>query len=270
MSSRDLESARQAFKDGDVNQSQLAHMSSTHAAKERQHKKEGGEIVTSLVFGGLDGIVTTFAVLVASAAQNLLVKTLLILTFANLVGDAIGMAVGDWLSSVAERGLERSERARERLEMETKPDEEKREMIAIYVEKGLSADDARELVDLLMLNPEAFHEIMCVYELGIMPENVGSSPLKDGVVTFISFMICSAIPMLAYVFCFAYDAKASLDYLFWISIALFVLTLFALGVVKGIITNSRWWLSGLITLLQGAVTTVAAYFISFGFERITF
>jgi hypothetical protein len=46
-------------------------------------------------------------------------------------------------------------------------------------------------------------------------------------------------------------------------------TLFALGAVKGVITNSRWWLSGLVTLAQGAITTVAAYFISYGFEQIT-
>jgi hypothetical protein len=61
-------------------QSRLAHLAKSHAAKEGEHKKEGGAIISSLVFGGLDGVVTTFAVLVAAAAQNLLVKTLLILT----------------------------------------------------------------------------------------------------------------------------------------------------------------------------------------------
>ncbi len=214
-------------------------------------------------------MVTTFAVLVAAAAQNLTVKILLILTFGNLLGDAIGMAVGDWLSSLAENGLEESERQRERLEMTTHLPEEKLEMVLIYQAKGLSREDAEELVELLMENEEAFLQLMCVYELGILPKDTGSSPFKDGVVTFISFMICSAIPMLAYAFCFAYEANAGLDYLFWISIGLFSVTLFALGAVKGVITNSRWWLSGLITLVQGAITTVAAYFISFGFEQIS-
>lgn len=74
--------------------------------------------------------------------------------------------------------------------------------------------------------------------------------------------------MLAYIFSFRYTWAASLDYLFWISCALFVVTLFALGAVKGVITNSSWWLSGLITLAQGTVTSVGAYFISFAFERI--
>jgi VIT1/CCC1 family predicted Fe2+/Mn2+ transporter len=110
--------------------------------------------------------------------------------------------------------------------------------------------DAEELVELLMENKEAFLELMCVYELGIMPKDSGSSPLKDGLVTFISFLICSAIPMLAYVFCFAYDQTAGLNYLFWISIALFVLTLFSLGAVKGVITNSGWLVSGIVTLIQ--------------------
>lgn len=220
------------------------------------------------MFGGLDGIVTTFAVLVASAAQHLPIATLLIITFANLVGDAVGMAVGDWLSSVAEAGLEQSERDRERREMQLYPSEEKREMVDIYVDKGLTRADAEELVELLMENPEAFLEIMCVYELGILPADAGSSPLKDGIVTFLSFAFFSAVPMLAYVFCFRYSDLAAIDSLFWISIALFAVTLFALGAIKGVITNTQWWLSGLITLLQGSVTTVGAYFISFGFEHL--
>ena len=109
---------------------------------------------------------------------------------------------------------------------------------------------------------------MCVYELGILGEDSAESPLKNGIVTFISFLVCSSIPMLAYVFCFTYQETAGLDYLFWISIGLFVGTLFTLGAIKGVITNTRWWLSGIITLIQGSVTTVAAYFISYGFEQI--
>lgn len=249
----------------------MAHLAAMHAKKEGEHKKEGGAIISSIVFGGLDGIVTTFAILVAAAAQNLQISVLLILTFGNVVGDAIGMGVGDWLSTLSEQGLQKTERDRERKEMETHLEEEKLEMVLIYQEKGLSREDSEELVELLMENPEGFLNVMCVYELGILGEVEDSwkTPLKNGIVTFISFMICSAIPMLAYIFCFKYDQNAGLDYLFWISIALFAVTLFTLGAVKGVITNTRWWLSGLVTLLQGTITTVVAYFVSYGFENIS-
>lgn len=179
------------------------------------------------------------------------------------------MGVGDWLSTLSEEGLQQSERERERKEMELYLDEEKLEMVHIYQEKGLSREKAEEIVELLMENPDGFLDVMCVYELGMLGEpEGGSAALKNGAVTFVSFIICSAIPMLAYIFCFAYDTNADLNYLFWISIALFAITLFALGSIKGVITNQRWWLSGLITIVQGTITTVAAYFISFAFEQI--
>lgn len=179
------------------------------------------------------------------------------------------MGVGDWLSTLSEEGLQKTERDRERKEMELYLEEEKLEMVQIYEEKGLSRVDAEEIVELLMENPDGFLGVMCVYELGMLEEpEGGSAALKNGLVTFISFIICSAVPMLAYIFCFAYDTEADLNYLFWISIALFALTLFTLGSVKGVVTNQRWWLSGLITIVQGSITTVAAYFISFAFEQI--
>lgn len=265
---RDIEGARDAYKSADAEKSRMAHLAKAHEARESMHNKKAGEIVSSIVFGGLDGIVTTFAVLVAAAANQLIISLLLILTFANLVGDAVGMAVGDWLSTLAEEGVERRERERERKEYEQFPEEERLEMELIYQEMGMSVQDSRDLVDLLSENTEAFLKIMCIYELGIMEEEDVSSAWKDGLTTFVSFMICGSIPMLAYVFCFTYSSPATLDKLFWISIGLFCVTLLALGAVKGIITNSRWWLSALLTLIQGAITTVAAYFISYGFEQI--
>lgn len=61
-------------KEGDLEKSRLAHLAKLHAKKEGEHKKEGGAVISSIVFGGLDGIVTTFAILVAAAAQRLLIK----------------------------------------------------------------------------------------------------------------------------------------------------------------------------------------------------
>merc|ERR1711991_255831 len=97
-------------------------------------------------------------------------------------------------------------------------------------------------------------------------EQGGASPLRSAIVTFFSFALCSAVPMLAYVFRFRYTAIAGPDYLFGISLGLFAVTLFVLGAVKGRITNTRWWLSGIVCVGQGLVTAGAAYGISYGFE----
>jgi hypothetical protein len=58
-------------------------------------------------------VITTFAVVAASAAAGLSNGMILIIGFANLIGDAVGMGVGDFLSSKAEDDHEKAERRRE-------------------------------------------------------------------------------------------------------------------------------------------------------------
>ena len=62
-----------------------------------------GDIIKSLVFGGLDGIITTFAIVCAvQGSENLGSKVVIMMGIANLVADAISMGLGDYLSEKAE------------------------------------------------------------------------------------------------------------------------------------------------------------------------
>ena len=56
----------------------------------------------SIVYGGMDGIVTTFAVVAGAVGGNLGIKPILILGFSNLLADGFSMAIGDYLSSTTE------------------------------------------------------------------------------------------------------------------------------------------------------------------------
>ena len=56
------------------------------------------------VYGGIDGIVTTFAVVSGSAGASLSPKVVLILGFANLFADGFSMSVGAFM---AEKSNER-------------------------------------------------------------------------------------------------------------------------------------------------------------------
>ena len=65
-----------------------------------------GSYLKSFVFGGLDGIITTFAVVAGVAGASLSYGIVLILGFANLFADGISMAVSDYLGSKAEEEYE--------------------------------------------------------------------------------------------------------------------------------------------------------------------
>ena len=88
------------------------------------------------MYGGLDGIITTFAVVAGVAGASLSAGVVLILGFANLIADGISMAIGDYLSSKSEREYEAAERKREAWEVEHYPEGEKKELVELYEAQG--------------------------------------------------------------------------------------------------------------------------------------
>ena len=81
---RDLEAARKAYKGGDLNAMIAAHDHKSAAAEEK-HASDSGDFIKSLVFGGLDGIITTFAIVCAAIGADLSKKTVIIMGLANLM-----------------------------------------------------------------------------------------------------------------------------------------------------------------------------------------
>ena len=76
-----------------------------------------GDYVKSLVFGGLDGIITTFAIVATVAGARAHPGLVLLMGAANLVADALSMGIGDYLSERAEDEYVASEQRRELAEL---------------------------------------------------------------------------------------------------------------------------------------------------------
>jgi hypothetical protein len=144
------------------------------------------------------------------------------------------MGLGDCISEQAEQAHIRGEAARERWEFENYPEGERKEMVDIYVEKGLSQEDAARLVNLLSGRPEYanfFVEHMLTHELGLAVPDEGDNPIKDGGVTFLSFMFWGSIPLWAYVIFYGANYHHQGGQ-FGICIAVTVLCLFGLGMMQ--------------------------------------
>jgi VIT1/CCC1 family predicted Fe2+/Mn2+ transporter len=77
-------------------------------------------------------------------------------------------------------------------------------------------------------------------------------PARHGFVTFLSFAIAGAVPLLPFAF-------GVVSHGFAISIALTFLTLFVVGALRGLVTIDRWWKAGLEMLLLGVAVAVGAY-----------
>lgn len=250
---RSLDGAKNAYKSKDAKASKAAHEGKF---SQEQHKK-GGEYLKSAVYGGLDGIITTFAVVAGVTGAALSPGIILILGFANLIGDGISMAVGDYLSTKAEHEYYESEKKRERWEVDNYPEGEKQEMIELYQEKGISKPDSHKMINILSKYKKAWVEVMMVEELGMVKDD--SSPTKNALVTFGSFAIFGFIPLATYVVSLFVPQVSQNSFL--VACILTGLTLFTLGALKTRITEKNWVYSGFEMLAVGSLAAAAAYLV---------
>ena len=227
---------------------------------EEGHQPEG-DYIKSVVFGGLDGILTTFAIVAGSAGGSMPVSVILILGFSSKFADALAMGLGDALSSKAEHEHIFMERQREYWEYDSYPEGEIREMIDLYVAKGMSKSDAETVITLMSQHRDFFVDVMMVEELGLQvpDEEEMLTPWKDGLVTFTSFIFFGFFPLLTYcVFPFAFPSLNS-SQLFVIASICSLLTLFLLGAVKSVFSTKSWFRSGVEMMIIGALVAAIAY-----------
>lgn len=248
---RDVKQARRAFKEKDIKE-----MIEAHRHKEI-HSTGTGKYIKSWIYGGLDGIITTFAIVAGVAGAGLNNAIILILGFANLIADGISMAIGDYLSSKSEKEYYDLEEKRETWEVKYNPEGEKEEMIQIYQQKGMSKKDAVKMVELLSKNKKLWVETMMHDELGLMKEE--GSPVKNGLVTFSSFAMFGFVPLVLYVLAEIFSFQITKGFLYTSVLA--GIAMFILGSLKTKLTGKNWIKSGFETLLIGGVAAASAYFI---------
>ena len=162
---------------------------------EENHASQKAKYVKNIIYGGLDGIITTFSIIAAAVGANLEMKTIIAMGVANLIADGLSMGLGDYLSSHFENKYINSEKAKEEYEYIHNRDYEIEELKELYVAEGLSEEDSGKIVDILSKDgyKDIFLKHMVNLELGLeLPDN---NPMKYGLVTFGSFMIFVFIPV---------------------------------------------------------------------------
>jgi VIT1/CCC1 family predicted Fe2+/Mn2+ transporter len=257
---------KNAFGRGDAEQSRLLHQlkmemgSHTHA---QENHMTGGEHIKSAVYGGLDGIITTFATVTSVAGSGLPHSVILIIGLAHLVADGLSMGLGDMLSSQAEADLSNHERSRELWEFENYPEGEIEEMVELYEKKGISTDDALLVVHTLAKYKDAFIDIMMIEELNLMPVDDDDSPLTGGIITFVSFMLFGVIPLLSYLVNLIPGVGMSPETTLYMSCFLTVVTLFLLGAVKGKFVGQKMWRAGGSMAINGTIAAACGWVIGY-------
>eukprot|EP01099_Mayorella_cantabrigiensis_P008765 TRINITY_DN846_c0_g1_i1.p1 TRINITY_DN846_c0_g1~~TRINITY_DN846_c0_g1_i1.p1 ORF type:complete len:286 (-),score=69.28 TRINITY_DN846_c0_g1_i1:222-1079(-) len=277
MATRNLSQAREAY--GNINASIDAHRpilsetdednesepESDRSVASEKHQK-GGEFVKSMIFGGLDGIVTSFAVVASAAGARLQYAVVLIMGFSNLLADALAMGLGDFLSSKAELEYIKAEKAREAWEYDNYIEGEQREMVEIFESRGVDRNEAIQVIQILSKYKDLFIDLMLVSELGLMPPPEEDETMKDGMVTFCAFLVFGSVPLFSYLASLIWvdpHDEAGVDLVFGIAIALTAVSLFLLGSLKAKFTGQHWWKSGMLMIINGGSAAGLAYLVGF-------
>jgi vacuolar iron transporter family protein len=254
-----IDQAREAFEKRDLEASEKAHSRKAIVEARERHGATSHQYIGDMVYGGLDGIITTFAVVSGVAGASLGSGIVLILGLANLLADGLSMATGAFLSSKSEREYYDRERKRELWEIDHFPEGERLEMIDIYEKKGYSTADAEALIDIHSQHKDLWLDEMMVQELGMLPDE--RKPILSALATLGAFIIAGTVPLLVYLSGLVITVPA--DLAFPTAIGLSGLAMFGLGAAKVFITERNWVRGGLEMLVVGGLAASVAYVVGY-------
>ena len=260
-----LSLARLSFDRGDASASALAHTPGAIArAAAEEHGGAGSQYLGDMVLGGLDGIITTFAVVSSVAGASLGLNVVMIMGLANLLADGFSMATGSFLSARSEREYYRKEKARETWEVEHFPEGEKQELVELYRKQGYSNEDADKLTEIRSRDPRRWVDAMMVDELGLLPDD--RTPLQSALATYAAFVLAGAIPLLVYLAGLFVPIAPTTA--FFVSLGMSGVALFTLGSAKVFVTHGNPLRSGLETLAVGSLAAAVAFIVGVILKRV--
>lgn len=216
------------------------------------------ENLRQIVYGGNDGIVTTFAVVAgfagAQAEGIIQIGTIAVLLFgfANLLADGVSMGLGEFLSARSQHDVYHAIRHQELAAIAKRPQAEAAEVVAILKHRGVNSADSKQFVDVLERNPQMMADFMMSYEFG-MADPEEENPAINGLFTFFSFLIFGLIPILPYVVLEANQTT------FLVSVVATFGALFSLGLLRWYATLERLVACLAETVLVGGICAAVAY-----------
>ncbi|TCK99455.1 VIT1/CCC1 family predicted Fe2+/Mn2+ transporter [Shimia isoporae] len=223
-----------------------------HSQEEVEHRignPPGRGLLRDVVYGGIDGSVTTFAIVAGVAGAGLSPFIIVALGIANVLADGFSMAAGNFLGTKAELDDAKRLRAVEKQHLKDWPEGERLEIREILRLKGLDGEVLEAATDAIAANEEAAVQLMLEGEYGLA--GVDPHPQRAALATFLAFLVAGLIPLLPFIF-------GAPDAFRWSAIMTGV-TFFAIGTMKAKWSLEPWWKSGLETLAIGGVAAAIAY-----------
>lgn len=221
------------------------------AAIDHEHPDVTGGWLRPAVFGAMDGLVSNFALVMGVAGGSEGTTPVLLAGLAGLVAGSCSMAVGEYISVASQSEFALAQIDVERAEIERNGPAEEAELAAMFVEKGVDEDTARDMATQIHRDLDRAVQVHAREEFGVDPHDL-ASPRLAAASSFVSFAMGAVVPLLPLLI--GIEAV-------WPIVALSLLGLFACGAVVTNLTRRPWWYGGIRQLLLGAAAAGLTYVI---------
>ena len=229
----------------------LEHSHDPHEIEQRLREGPRISYLRDWVYGGIDGTVTTFAIVAGAVGADLSNRFLLILGVANLLADGFSMAAANYSGTKAEIEEYNFVRHMEERHIEHAPDGEREEVRQIFATKGFKGKTLDAAVEVITAEKERWIDTMMTEEHGLPP--ITRSPVTAGVITFLAFVFCGFLPVAPFVF----GLNASV----FVSVLMAAITFFLIGSMRSRWSPIHWLRTGVETLVIGLSSAGVAYLV---------
>ena len=225
------------------------------------HKTESGGMVGNIVYGFNDGLTANFGLVAGVIAATSDISTILVTGIVGTVADSLSMGASGYLAAKSEQEVYEHEIEVEREEIRLMPDLEEDELALIYEARGIPKEQARELAQEVMEEPERALAEKIQTELKI--GEVYATPIKEGWITGLATAIGAFIPVAPFLFTEGMPA-------IWISFTLAMLSHFVVGAARSFFTGRGLFRSGIDMFVVGLGVAGVGYLVGELLERFFF
>ncbi|MGO8917655.1 MAG: VIT1/CCC1 transporter family protein [Stellaceae bacterium] len=234
----------------------LEHSHTRQAIRARLARGPRSNYLRDWIYGGIDGAVTTFAIVAGVVGADLSATVVLVLGFANLLADGFAMAASNYSGTKAERDDYDRVLGIESRHIALEPEGEREEIRQIFAAKGFASDDLERIVAVITSDRALWAKTMAVEEYGLSPSQ--RSPAFAALSTFAAFIVCGLVPLVTYLSAGGFAS----------CIVATGATFFGVGAIKSRWSPATWWRSGLETFVIGISAAAVAFAVGFGIRTL--
>ncbi len=206
-------------------------------------------LLKDFIYGGIDGAVTTLAIVAGVQGAGFSPTVIIALGAANILADGFSMAAGNYAGTRAEAEETARLRAIEAEHIALAPEGEREELRQILAAKGLSGDALARAVEAISSRESAWIDLMLVDEYGVSPN--APAPMRAALATFGAFLVAGLVPLLPFLF--------GLTNAFTLSWIMTFVVFVAIGAIRSLWSLRSAWVTAAETLLIGGTAAAIAF-----------